>query len=153
MKTFRRTLSLFAIGYCLLAISLTGCGHKTLEAGGAYAPAITNVDGTLTATAAPDYALLALDSSYDLAYETALTACRFEQRNRVLLRQLSPGIKKQMDQVRAEVWKLDGQWAVARKAYLAQPVAANLDPIRRILAEMQRWNAVATSLIPQENTP
>ena len=138
----------------LLALGLTlGCNGKRLELGGAYAPATTNAAGQLVATAAPDFTLLALDSTYDLAYQSALAACRFEKANRALLRQLDPNIKTRMDSVREMVWRIDGRWATARQAYLAQPVPANLDPIRQALAEMQRWNQTARSLLPKESSP
>lgn len=146
---------LFGFAFLALLTGLCLCsGCKTqLEPGGAYAPTSTNADGVVTATAAPDLALFTLDASYDLAYNAILTACRIEKQNRALLRTISPQIKLEMDKVRAATWEIDQQWAAARAAYLTNPVAANLTPIQRALAELQRWNATATALLPKDTHP
>lgn len=129
-----------------------GCAQK-LQPGGAYAPALVNPDGSVTPTAAPDMALFVLDASYDLAYQTVLTACRLEKQNRPLLGRVFPELKREMDKVRIATWQIDQDWAAARAAYLDHPVAANLTAIQRALAEMERWNAVATALLPKANAP
>lgn len=137
---------------CVLSLVVCGCQHR-LEPGGAYAPAVTNAAGVIIPTAAPDLTLFTLDASYDLAYTATLTACRIEKQNRLFLQSIAPGLKREMDKVRAATWQIDQDWAKARAAYLSQPVAANLSAIQRALAEMQRWNAVATSLLPSINAP
>lgn len=143
------------IFFLLFAVALIafapGCKNR-LQPGGAYAPAVVNADGSVTATAAPDMALFVLDASYDLAYNAVLTACRIEKQNRPLLRTIFPDLKKQMDKVRAAVWEIDQDWAKARAAYLAHPVPDNLPAIQRALTEMQRWNAVATTMLPKAST-
>jgi hypothetical protein len=136
---------------CLLGILLlTACNHPRLELGGAYHPAATNSTGQLVATAAPDFTLLSIDSTYDLAYQSALAACRFEKANRAALQKIFPDIKRDMDAVRETIWQIDGRWAQARLTYLQNPVPANLDALRRALAEMNRWNQTALSLLPKE---
>ncbi|TXH09652.1 MAG: hypothetical protein E6R03_16540 [Hyphomicrobiaceae bacterium] len=133
-----------------LSLGLLGCvGPQRLETGGAYAPALTNAVGEVTATAAPDLTLFLLDASYDFAYQSALTACRIEQKNRALLAASFPRLKSDMDKFRQQIWETDLVWATARQAYLTNPVPANLEPIHRAIAEMERWNAAATALIPK----
>jgi hypothetical protein len=135
-----------------LGLGLTGCaGPDRLEPGGAYAPTITNSVGQVTPTAAPDLALFLSDSTYDLAYSSALTAFRLEKNNRILLAKLFPDLKREMDRMRDQVWEADGQWANARQAYLTNPVPANLSALERTIAEMQRLSATAQTLLPKES--
>lgn len=150
MKKF---LSFSALLLTVAVLAFTpGCARK-LQTGGAYAPGIVNTDGSVTPTAAPDMALFVLDASYDLAYNAVLTACRIEKQNRPLLGRVFPELKREMDKVRIATWQIDQDWAAARAAYLDHPVAANLTAIQRALAEMERWNAVATALLPKANAP
>jgi hypothetical protein len=146
--------SAILLPFLLAGSLLVGCGsfsEKRLEVGGAYAPAVTNVvSGEVTATAAPDMALFVIDSGYQRLYDATLTILRIEKNNRALLSQQFPDLKRQTDEVREAVWQIDGDWAAARQAYLTNPVPANLDALNRTLAEMQRWNAAASTLLPAQ---
>lgn len=139
------------LAFALPIFLLLGCANNRLEPGGAYAPVLTNDVGQVTAAAEPDMALFVSDSTYDLAYNAALTVFRIEKNNRALLKQLYPDLKKEMDRLRDQVWEADGHWAEARQAYLANPVPANLDALNRTLAELQRLSAAAETLLPKES--
>ncbi len=125
----------------LVAITIalpTGCAHR-LEQGGAY----SQVDQ------APDLALFTSDASYKWAYTSIVTVMQLEKDHRAMLATKWPNLKGECDKIRLKTQEIDLRWATARKAYLVNPVPANLDLLNRIAAELQRVNAVAITLIPK----
>lgn len=136
------------------ALAFSGCGHATLEQGGAYAPATTNAAGVVTATVAPDYAFFIADSAFDLAVSALDATFTFERVNRAMLWQISPQIKHGLDQVRPEAVALKVDYARARAVYIANPVPANLTTLQAALAKAQQLSATAAALLPaQVKTP
>jgi hypothetical protein len=126
-----------------------GCGTEKLEPGGAYAPAVTNVDGTVTATAQPDIAFFTIDASYELAYNAIETAFSFERNNRALLWKLSPEIKHGLDAIRPTASQVKLKYARARAAYIANPIPAGLDTLNQVLSEVQALSNAATAALPK----
>lgn len=116
----------------------TGCQSPKLEQGGAYAPATTNVDGTVTALSAPDMALFVADTAYKIAYDAVDGVLKYEYENRAELSQKIPSLKPALDKIRPQVWKIEQDWAVARTTYMANPTPANLGKLQTILGEIQR---------------
>lgn len=145
MKRFIKVWPLVALMMAAVAmLALAGCG-KTLEPGGAYAPATTNADGTLVATQKADMALFVADSSYKLAYDAVDAVFKFERNNRAQLATISPKIKLTLDQYRATAVDIDRRWALARQAYKANSIPANLSTLQDVLAEVQRLVPVVQS--------
>lgn len=142
MKFLKLLLAVALVCGGLFAI--TGCKTPSLEKGGAYAP--TNALGQVIYS---DLGLALADASYKFAYETALMPLRFERENRAQIAMLSPTIgaqvKTALDEVREEVWKIDQRWALARKAYKANPTPAGLSTIQAILSEIERLIPVIQS--------
>lgn len=133
-------LGMVALG----ATFFIGCKAPKLEAGGVYAP--TNTLGQVTVNELP---LALVDASYKFAYETVLSPLRFEKEHRAEIYALSPtvgaAVKAKLDDIRAEVWKIDVRWALARKAYRSSPTPAGLTTLQTILAEVERLIPVAQS--------
>jgi hypothetical protein len=125
--------------------TMTGCGKATLESGGAYAP----VDANGVAIVRPDLAFFEVDSAYDLAYSAVHAVFKFERDNRALLWKLSPDIKHTLDKARPQAVSANVRYAQARKAYLANPVPANLSTLQTILAEMQSLASAASAAVPK----
>lgn len=136
----------------LLSFGLVGCGTHPLEAGGAYNPATftTNADATVTTnlTAAPDMTLYTADAAFDFANTAILSAMQFERENRALLFSISPDVKHKLDAFRVQYVELVKQWAVARKAYIANPVPANANTMTAVLAKIKAINAAVSTAIP-----
>jgi hypothetical protein len=125
---------------CLgIGFGAVSCG-KTLEPGGAYAPA-----GQV-----PSLAFFEADSAFDLAYATVNAAFTFERDNRDLLWRTSPQIKHTLDEIRPKAWEWAKSYATARKAYLANPVPSGLPPLEQALSEIQRLAATALAALPQK---
>jgi len=136
------------VGITALAMSfVTGCASK-LESGGAYAPISisTNASGIVTtnATATPDIGLFFADAAYKTAYDLVDGCLAFEMNNRAQLQSLSPSIKIELDKVRLVAWDIDQRWAIARKAYLANPTPAGLTDLQLIFAELQKLLPIIT---------
>lgn len=149
---------LLAIG---IGATLVACKTPQLEQGGAYAPAnvivATNTDGTLTtnavATQAPMPELYLFDAAYKLAYDTVDGVFKLEFQNRADVAKMSPAIKPALDKARITAWEIDQRWAVARKAYKANPTPAGLTTLQLILAEIQKLVAVVQSQFPVAVNP
>jgi len=142
MKRTSRAVFVLFYSLALLLVALApGCQTgRRLEPGGAYAPVISGVTNY-------DALLFLADSTYDLSYNTVLTVCAIEKKNRAVLRQQFPTLKGELDHIRDQVWEIDGRWALARRAYLANPVPENLDTLNRIVSELQRAAAISETLI------
>ncbi|HVX56976.1 MAG TPA: hypothetical protein VHA37_04540 [Candidatus Saccharimonadales bacterium] len=138
---------LFLMGVLSLVL-FTGCGHATLEAGGAYAPADTNG----VATGEADYDLFVVDSAFSLAHDAAAATFNFERNNRAMLWKISPSIKHSLDQARASAKTVDLQYAVARSAYLANPIPANLGTLQQLLAKAQQLTTTAQAVIASQGS-
>jgi hypothetical protein len=68
-----------------------------------------------------------------------------------MLWKVSPQIKHTLDGLRTQVVHAEIKYALARKAYIANPVPANLDTLREVLAKARQLNAAATAVIPNSN--
>ncbi len=118
------------LSVCLLC----GCKTPKLEPDGAYKG---------------DLNLALADASYKFAYETTIAVFQFELENRAELWKVSPSIKHGLDKLRPEVVKVDKRWAIARRAYKANPTPQGLSNLQTILAEIQRLlPAVQSQLQP-----
>lgn len=134
----------------LLALTslAVGCGHATLNPGGAYAPlAITNADNTVTAPQA-DFEFYVADSAFEIAHNAIQTVTDYERDNRLTLWRISPEIKHSLDQVRPQIVKVELKYALARKAYMANPVTERLTTLQGILQEAQRLQATVSAVLP-----
>src|SRR5678815_4577228 len=131
----------------VIALSLIGCASGKLAPGGAYHPTDTNG----VAISAPDAAFFAVDSSYRIAYNTVDTVFLFENDNRAMLWALSPTIKHTLDNIRPQAVAANVEYHKARDAYIANPVPANLDLLKQVLAKMQQLTATATAVLPKGN--
>jgi hypothetical protein len=144
------TITLAAM-LCLLASLFAGCKTQKLEPGGVYAP--TNTLGQLVLN---DRALALADASYKFAYETVLGVFKFEKENRAQIAAMSPTlgatIKEALDNGRTKVWEIDQRWALARKAYRANPTAAGMTTIQTVLAEIERIVPVIQAELQPLNT-
>jgi hypothetical protein len=148
-KKMKLISGIFTLSIMCACIALTpGCATK-LEQGGAYAPITTNADGTVMATAQPDIGLFAADASFDLAVSALDTAFKFERDNRALLWKISPEIKHGMDAIRPKAVEVKLKYAVARSAYLANPIAPSLDTLQQVLAEAKALSAAAQAVLPK----
>jgi hypothetical protein len=149
MNIKRKTcwFALMLAGICLLTIP--GC-TPSLVPGGDYNPAFTNAAGAVTS--APDYALFASDKAFELAYVMLDSAFKMERENRVALWNLSPQIKKSMDELRVKAVRIKQEWATARKAYLSSPAPESLSTLQGVLAEIQRLSAAASTVITPTQT-
>ena len=135
---------LFCAAMAATSFLFVACNTPKLEPGGAYAP--TNAAGVVLYN---DLGLALADASYKFAYETALTAARFERDNRAAIAALSPSVgasvKTGMDKMRAQVLEVDLRWAKARQAYKLRPTPGGLTTLQTILAEIQRLVPVVES--------
>ena len=122
----------------LLAL-VAGCGTPRLETGGAYAPP----------SVAADYGFFAVDSAYRIAHGTVDAAFEFERDNRAALWTVSPEIKRALDKIRPQAWDANLLYHRARMAYLTNPVPANLDLMRQVLAKMQQLSITAQAVLPK----
>ena len=132
---------------CCFLLFWGGCATH-LEPGGAYAPVTTNVDGTLTPLSIADVGLFAADSAFDLAVSAMDTVFKIERENRVFLWRQSPEIKHALDSIRPQAVEAKRRYAMARAAYLENPVPANLSTLQTILLEAQALTAAATAALP-----
>lgn len=130
------------------ALAVTGC-KATLEPGGAYAPAVTNSNGVVTATQAPDMAFYQVDAAFRVAYSTVDAVFKFEEDNRLALFKLSPDIKHTLDSIRPGAVKARDDYITARAAYMANPVPAGLSNLQTILLRMQQLTSAAQVVIPK----
>lgn len=126
---------LFMVGVMSLML---GCHTPNLEVGGVYSPATTNAAGDVVLQTQPETGLYVADAAYKLAYDIIYNVMKFERDNRVELAKVSPKIKTALDAVRPTVVDIDRRWAIARKAYTANPTPAGLTTIQAIIAEIQR---------------
>lgn len=125
---------LFAIGLALaVSVILPGCKTPTLEPGGLYNP--TNAIGQVLYN---NTGFALADTTYRLTYETALAVFAYERNNRKVIWDLSPQVKKSLDRIRPTVVDIDHRWAMARKAYRANPTPAGLSTLQSILDEIQK---------------
>lgn len=139
------------VAVALTLSALTACKTPKLEAGGVYAP--TNETGVVIYN---DLGLALADASYKFAYEAAIGVFEFEKSNRAKIKALSPDIglsvKHELDKARVNVLLIDQRWAVARKAYKANPTPAGLSTVKSILSEIQRLIPVIQSQLEPVNT-
>ena len=145
-------IALLGLTALLAGPALTGCKSARLEPGGAYAPLTTNDDLTVTPTQAPDLGLFVADQAFDLAVSTMGVAFKIERDNRMLLWRVSPEIKHGLDRVRPQAVEAKKRYALARTAYLANPIPGNLDTLNTVLAELKALSEAAQAAIPQEVT-
>lgn len=125
----------------IASLLISGCAlfsGKKFEAGGAYA-------GTESVAAMPD--LYLVDASFDAAYSALKAVFDYERENRATLWKLNPNIKRELDKLRDDVWKVTVDYARARTAYIANPVPANLDAAKTAAAKLGQYNAVALTVI------
>jgi hypothetical protein len=132
-----------------------GC-KTTLEAGGAYAPAVvtTNAAGQVVtnATAAPDMAFYATDAAFLTAYNIVDGVFTWERDNRAFLWKLSPDIKHGLDGIRPTAWEIRKEYLAARETYKANPTPAGLDLLNTLLAKMRQFQATAQTLSANLNS-
>ena len=140
---------ILAAALCLGIVAGFGC-KQTLEQGGAYAPVTTNAAGQIEVIQAPDLAFFEVDFAFDALYNLADTAFSFERNNRAVLWKLSPDIKHTLDQVRPSFDQAAREYALARQAYLQNPIPANLDTLGTILARMKAISAAAQAAISNQ---
>jgi hypothetical protein len=132
------------------AVLFAGCGTAKLEQGGAYAPAVTNEDGTVSAAAMPDYGFFITDSAFSLAYAAMDGAFTFERNNRAMLWQISPDIKHGLDKFRPQAYAVSLKYSLARQQYLLHPVPAGLTTLQTILEETQRLSESVLAALPNQ---
>ena len=133
-------------------MGLAGCQSGRLESGGAYSPLVTNtIAGTNAVTAQPDMAFYIADAAYQTAWKIINAAFDFEYNNRAALWKLSPQIKLGLDGIRPDAVKANADYLRARAAYMANPVAPNLDVLQSVLAKLQQLSTTAQSLLPKQN--
>lgn len=140
----------FFAGWLIISIAVTvalsgGC-KSTLQPGGAYAPSLTNSDGTVTSR--PDMVFYTTDSAFNLAYATINTVFELERTNRELLFRLSPDIKHTLDRIRPSAVDVATRWAIARQAYIANPTQAGLTGLQDILAKLQQIAVSVQAALP-----
>lgn len=138
----KKKLQIIGLLLAMVAIAFSGCKSPTLEPGGAYNPATTNADGTLTPTGTPMTTMFVADAAYRLAYDAVDQVLLFELNNRAQLQAVSPQIKIALDSLRPKVADIDHRWAITRAAYLASPTAVNLTAFNGVVGEMK-------ALVPQ----
>lgn len=154
------TLVMVAILALPILVGCDGCHKSTLEGGGAYSPgvtaSVTNADNTVTSiftpSQRPDKELFLTDSAFGIAYSAIDTIFTLEKQNRGWLWNVSPEIKKTLDQVRPQAADAVRKYTQARKLYIANPTAAGLTNLQTILAEAQRLATSVQAVIPA-NTP
>lgn len=127
-------LGLVALAVCLFV----SCGKATLETGGAYAPASTNLVDVTVAKAFYD-----TDLSYKVAWSAINVVFEFERNNRAYLWQLDPKIKHTLDGIRPKAVDLNSRYLAARAIYLTAPQQTGLDTLHAILGDLQ---AIVTSI-------
>lgn len=148
MKTKLLLFASALLGFALLCTE--GC-KKTLEVGGAYAPAIVStnaVTGAVTTNIvnAPDLAFYQIDSGFMASYASVDAVFTWERDNRAFLWGVSPNIKHTLDQARPTAAALVKNYGVARQAYKANPTPAGLDLLKTILAKLQALQAAANAV-------
>jgi outer membrane PBP1 activator LpoA protein len=129
------------LSFLFAAVLLSGCAlfsPDKFEPGGAYAK-------SETLAAMPE--LYATDAAFDIAWRACDIAFLYEKNNRAALWQLSPKIKKRTDEIRVEASQVWLDYAVARQAYLSNPIQANLAALQSSLARLQQLNIVALTII------
>lgn len=146
---FNIYLTLFLVIIGVFVTTGSSCRGDRLEPGGAYAPVLTNIDGTVTPTAAPDLPFFIVDSSYDLAYSTILTLANMERDNRLFFWAISPDIKHTLDKWRPEIVRINVEYHRARIAYKANPTPAGLSGLETFLG---RLSQVTSALGPIQQT-
>lgn len=153
------SLALWFLLGSVVALGLAGVSgcRKTLEPGGAYAPATftTNASGAITTniTVLPDLAFYTTDAGFRAAYSTVDAVFSWERDNRLFLWGVSPSIKHGLDAIRPTAVQVVKDYTAAREAYKASPTPAGLDTLRTVLAKMQQLQATATALSQQISTP
>lgn len=136
----------------LAALIFVPACSTPLETGGAYAPATTNAAGEVTALAAPDKTFYAIEASFALAYDACQTVFKFERDNRLVLWQISPEIKHTLDRIRPQALDAVRRYGLARTAYKANPIPANLSGLQTVLAQLQALSAAAAAALPTQPT-
>lgn len=142
-----RLMGLMAVSLLAGALTLTpGCATKRLESGGAYAAAVTNLDGTATVSA--DAALYAADASFKMVVSSLDAAFAFERKNRAALWSISHDIKHALDAIEPQAADAVKRYAAARRAYLQTPASArSTSSIEGIVTELQSLLATASAAI------
>jgi hypothetical protein len=147
MGKIRRKLAGLLLATALV-FTFTGCQSK-LQPGGAYAPTVTNSDGTVTATFAPDKAFFTIDAGFDFAYAGIQSLFAYERDNRAFLKSISPDIKKTLDSIRPDVVRAVVDYGKARNAYKANPTPAGLSTLRTIEGRVGQLASAAQAVIPK----
>jgi len=117
-------------------VVITGCKTPTLESGGAYNVATTNII-TGAVTSKPDFAFFAVDSAFDLSYKTIDGIFLFEQNNRAALWAISPDIKHGLDRARPVAADIAKRYVNARTAYQLNPSTGQLKTMEGLLSQIQ----------------
>lgn len=138
-----------AIAALFTALVLCAC-KSNLAPGGAYAPTNSVIVNGQSVTVAPDKAFYAVDAAYDLAYSVVDAAFHFEADNGALFAQISPGIRRTMNQVRARARDVDRRYALARRTYMANPTPAGLSTLQSILSEANAVSKAAQAALPTQ---
>lgn len=138
---------------CGMALGMVGCvgGNARLEQGGAYAPVdfvvSTNSAGIISTNVVElqqaDFALFEADAAFNTAASAVQAVFRLERDNRALLWSISPKIKGELDTLRPAAWKAITEYTVARAAYLANPIPANLTPMETLTSQIEAILAAA----------
>lgn len=144
----------FIVGF-VLVFGGSGC-RKTLEPGGAYAPATfaTNqTTGVITTNriSQADMAFYTIDAAFRMAYSATKAVFDWEMDNEAFLWGVSPQIKKTLDGIRPQATDAVLRFGIAREAYKANPTPAGLDTMQTLLAKMQQFQATASALASQWN--
>ena len=128
----------------LVIAALTGC-RGALAPGGAYHSGNTN-----TVILKADYSFFVIDSAYKLAYSTIDAAFKFEKDNRLLLWGKTKEIKKTLDKIRPQAVDVNGQYLLARAAYLRNPTPAKLTILSALMLEIQNLSNAVMAALPQQ---
>ena len=89
-----------------------------------------------------------MDSAFDSAVSALDAAFTFERVNRAMLWKVSPDIKHALDRVRPQAVQVKVDYAKARAAYMANPLAANLTALQQVLGRAQQIAAIGTAVLP-----
>jgi len=128
---------LIAVMMLTLAYTPVACKSPQLASGGVYAPA-----GQVA-----DLQLYQADVAYALAFGTIDSVFKFERDNRLVLWKLSPKIKRTLDDIRPQAWAANQRWAIARQAYITQPIPANMTALQTVIAKAQQLATTAQAAL------
>lgn len=128
-----------------------GCATG-VQQGGAYAPVLTNSDGSITQLSAADLPFYVVDSSFQAAYSVVDAAFNIERNNRTFLWGVNPKIKHTLDSIRPAAWQVVKDYTAARAAYIANPTPAGLSTLQTLLSKVQALAAAAQAVMTVQVT-